>query len=146
VRVLSHVEGRIVEGVARRAHAAPPAASVRSDETFWRASRMRCRHPHLVVDALSAADAAARHRLFHVSRSSASLSPAGVDRRLFALVTNHVAFPGRATCRGSIICCTPRRDCRMRAVRNLLFFILLHVCKGIGWLHGRIAEALLVRL
>ena len=28
----------------------------------------------------------------------------------------------------------------------LLFFLLLHVCKGIGWLHGRIAEALLVRL
>ena len=27
-----------------------------------------------------------------------------------------------------------------------LFFIMLHVCKGIGWLHGRIAEALLVRL
>ncbi len=28
----------------------------------------------------------------------------------------------------------------------LLIFVLLHVAKGIGWLHGRIAEALLVRL
>jgi hypothetical protein len=28
----------------------------------------------------------------------------------------------------------------------LLFFIMLHVARGIGWLHGRIAELLLVRL
>ena len=28
----------------------------------------------------------------------------------------------------------------------LLFFIVLHAAKGIGWLHGRIAELLLVRL
>lgn len=28
----------------------------------------------------------------------------------------------------------------------LLIFVLLHVAKGIGWMHGRVAEALLVRL
>ena len=28
----------------------------------------------------------------------------------------------------------------------LLFFVMLHVARGIGWLHGRIAELLLVRL
>ena len=28
----------------------------------------------------------------------------------------------------------------------IVFFIMLHVARGIGWLHGRIAEALLVRL
>lgn len=28
----------------------------------------------------------------------------------------------------------------------LLIFVLLHVAKGIGWMHGKIAEALLVRL
>lgn len=28
----------------------------------------------------------------------------------------------------------------------LLFFVMLHIARGIGWLHGRIAELLLVRL
>jgi len=28
----------------------------------------------------------------------------------------------------------------------VLFFLVLHLAKGIGWLHGRIAELLLVRL
>jgi hypothetical protein len=28
----------------------------------------------------------------------------------------------------------------------LMFFLVLHVARGIGWLHGRIAEVLLVRL
>ena len=28
----------------------------------------------------------------------------------------------------------------------LLFFVMLHVARWIGWLHGRIAEGLLVRL
>jgi hypothetical protein len=28
----------------------------------------------------------------------------------------------------------------------LIFFVLLHIARGIGWLHGRIAELLLVRL
>jgi hypothetical protein len=26
-----------------------------------------------------------------------------------------------------------------------LFFLVLHLAKGVGWLHGRIAELLLVR-
>ena len=29
---------------------------------------------------------------------------------------------------------------------GLVFFLVLHVARGIGWLHGRIAELLLVRL
>jgi hypothetical protein len=28
----------------------------------------------------------------------------------------------------------------------LLFFVVLHIARAIGWLHGRIAEVLLVRL
>ena len=28
----------------------------------------------------------------------------------------------------------------------LVFFVMLHVARAVGWLHGRIAEALLVRL
>jgi hypothetical protein len=32
------------------------------------------------------------------------------------------------------------------AVGTLLLFVTLHLAKGIGWLHGRIAELLLVRL
>jgi uncharacterized membrane protein len=34
----------------------------------------------------------------------------------------------------------------MVAVGLLLIFLMLHVAKGIGWFHGRIAETLLVRL
>ena len=28
----------------------------------------------------------------------------------------------------------------------LLFFVMLHVARGIGWVHAKLAEALLVRL
>jgi hypothetical protein len=28
----------------------------------------------------------------------------------------------------------------------LLFFVVLHIARAVGWLHGRIAEGLLVRL
>jgi hypothetical protein len=34
----------------------------------------------------------------------------------------------------------------LMVVGVLLFFIMLHIARGIGWLHGRIAELLLVRL
>ena len=28
----------------------------------------------------------------------------------------------------------------------LLFFVVLHIARAVGWMHGRIAEGLLVRL
>ena len=34
----------------------------------------------------------------------------------------------------------------LMVVGILLFFVMLHIARGIGWLHGRIAELLLVRL
>jgi len=75
---------------------------------------------------------------------SLSLGMAGAS--IFALVTNHVDFQ---------VSDVPWLDHALHTAPGLaaaalfgilLFFILLHVCKGIGWLHGRIAEALLVRL
>ena len=34
----------------------------------------------------------------------------------------------------------------LAVVGTLLFFVVLHIARGIGWLHGHIAEGLLVRL
>ena len=83
-----------------------------ADETIWsRDQGSAHRHPHLVVDVLHAADAAARHRLFRDRgrrpRRCRSASPAAA---IYSLVTgdvSHIQIERRALC--SSICCTPRR-------------------------------------
>ena len=34
----------------------------------------------------------------------------------------------------------------MALIGVFMFFVVLHIARGVGWLHGRIAEGLLVRL
>ena len=146
IRVLSHVEGRIVEGLLGvRMPRRLPTTMV--DETLW--TRIK--------DAL--ADIRTWSSMFYLLL----MLPLGVVYFTLAVVgiTIPIALIG-----GSIaglltghshiqFTDVPLLDHVFHtapglllaiAIGTLLIFLVLHLAKGIGWLHGRIAEVLLVRL
>jgi hypothetical protein len=147
IRVLSHVEGRIVEGLlgVRMPRRLPAASS--ADETIW--TRIK--------DALS--DIRTWSSLFYLLL----MLPLGVVYFVLAIVGITVplaliggSLEGLITGRSHIqfsdapyvdhIFHTAPGLVLAMFVGVLLIFLVLHLAKGIGWLHGRIAETLLVRL
>lgn len=146
IRVLSHIEGRIVEGLlgVRMPRRLPSSAS---DETLL--TRIK--------DALI--DIRTWSSLFYLLL----MLPLGIAYFTLAIVgiTVPVALIG-----GSFVSLitghshiqftdVPVLDHIFHTAPGLvlaifigilLLFVVLHIAKGIGWLHGRIAETLLVRL
>jgi len=148
IRVLSHVEGRIVEGLlgVRMPRRLPPATQ--ADETVW--ARIK--------DGLT--DSRTWSSMFYfllmlplgiayfvTAVVGLSLSLGVSAGCIYSLVTNDAShihideWPWLAhllhTAPGLII---------FALVGVLMFFFVLHIARGVGWLHGRIAELLLVRL
>jgi uncharacterized membrane protein len=148
IRVLAHVEGRIVEGLlgVRMPRRLPPATQ--ADETIW--SRIR--------DTLT--DSRTWSSMFYmllklplgiayftIAVTGLALSLGVIGGSLYALVTNdagHIQVDDVPwlehllhTAPGLIL---------FALAGVLVFFVVLHIARGIGWLHGRIAELLLVRL
>jgi uncharacterized membrane protein len=147
VRVLSHVEGRIVEGLLGvRMPRRLPTATVQ-DESIW--TRIK--------DALI--DVRTWSSMFYlllmlplgviyfvVAVVGLSLSLGVTVGAVYSLITNesHVQIDAAPwlehflrTAPGLVV---------FAALGLLMFFVVLHVARGIGALHGRIAELLLVRL
>lgn len=147
VRVLSLVEGRIVEGLlgVRMPRRLPPTSP--ADETLW------ARIKNALIDVRTWSSIfyfllmlPLGVAYFTIAITGMSVSLALIGASMWGLISNHsyVQFSDAPylehffhTAPGLIIAAF---------VGIFLFFIMLHVCKGIGWLHGRIAEALLVRL
>lgn len=146
VRVISHVEGRIIEGLlgVRMPRRLP---STSSDTTLG--GRIR--------DAL--ADIRTWSSLFYMLL----MLPLGIVYFVIAVVGISLSLSltfgslwGLITGRSHVqISDVPWLDHLMHTAPGLLLamifgvlliFVLLHVAKAIGWLHGKIAEALLVRL
>ncbi len=146
VRILSHVEGRIIEGLLGvRMPRRLPATS--TDESFW--ARIR--------DALT--DVRTWSSLLYMLL----MLPLGIVYFVLAVVGIAVPF---ALIGGSMVSLisghshvqitdVPWLDhlfhtapglLLMIAIGGLLIFLVLHMAKGIGWFHGRLAELLLVRL
>lgn len=148
IRVLSHVEGRIVEGLlgVRMPRRLPPATQ--TDETIW--SRIR--------DGLT--DSRTWSSMFYmllmlplgivyfvVAVTGLAVSLGISAGSIYSLITNDASHihvdevPWLEhllhTAPGLIL---------FALLGLLMFFVVLHVARGIGWLHGRIAEVLLVRL
>lgn len=147
VRMLSHVEGRIVEALLGVRMPRRPPSTAPSDESIW--TRIK--------EALS--DMRTWTSMFYlllmlplgiiyfvtaIVGLSVSLGVAG--GAIYSLITNHshVQIPDvpwldhlMHTAPGLMI---------LAVIGTLLFFVVLHIARGIGWLHGRIAEGLLVRL
>lgn len=147
VRVLSHVEGRIVEGLlgVRMPRRLPTTGS--GDETIW----------------VRIKDALTDIRTWSSMLYLVLMLPLGVTYFVIAVVGIALTFgliggslEGLVTGRSHIqISDVPWLDHLFHTAPGLvlaivlgvvLLFALLHAAKGIGWLHGRVAELLLVRL
>ncbi|HEY5048851.1 MAG TPA: sensor domain-containing protein [Rhizomicrobium sp.] len=147
IRVLSHVEGRIVEGLLgvrmpRRLPAASPA-----DETLW--SRIK--------DALSdirtwssmlylLAMLPLGILYFTLAVVGIAIPLALIGGSLTSLLTGHAHFQMSDVPWLDHLFHTAPGLVLAIFVGLLFIFLVLHLAKAIGWLHGRIAELLLVRL
>lgn len=148
IRVLSHVEGRVVEGLlgVRMPRRLPPATQ--ADETIW--ARIK--------DGLS--DSRTWSSMFYfllmlplgiayftIAVTGLALSLGVTGTSIYALITNDASHIHMDvvpwvdhllhTAPGLIL---------FALLGVLMFFVVLHIARGVGWLHGRIAEVLLVRL
>ncbi len=147
IRVISHVEGRIVEALLgvrmpRRLPAGPAA-----DEGIWTK----------VKEALS--DIRTWSSLFYmllmlplgivyfvIGVVGLSLSLGVTAGSLYSLVTgeSHIQI-SNAPYLEHVLHTAP--GLLLLAILGVLvFFVVLHIARAIGWVHGKIAEALLVRL
>ena len=147
IRVLSHVEGRIVEALLgvrmpRRLPAGPAA-----DEGIWTK----------VKEAL--ADVRTWSSLFYmllmlplgicyfvIGVVGLSLSLGVTAGSIYSLVTGESHFQMSGAPYLQHMLHTAPGLAVLALVGVLLFFLVLHVARAIGWVHGKIAEALLVRL
>jgi hypothetical protein len=147
IRVLGHIEGRIVEGLlgVRMPRRLPQDSA--PDATFW--TRIKdaltdVRTWSTMVYLLLMQPLGALY--FSIAITGITIPVALVGAAIVGLVTGH----GRVqiddvpwlehlfnTAPGLLLC---------MVAGFVIFFITLHIARGIGWIHGRIAEALLVRL
>lgn len=147
VRVLAHVEGRLVEGLLGvRMPRRLPAATAQ-DESIWTK----------VKEALT--DSRTWSSMFYL----ALMLPLGITYFVLAVVGICLSLGVTAGSLWSLITGTSNVQISdapwlehlfhtapglvlLAIVGMLLFFVVLHVARAIGWFHGRIAELLLVRL
>ena len=147
IRMLSHVEGRIVEsllGVRMPRRMPSPAAP---DESIWtriKEALLDLRTWTSMFYLILMLPLGVVYFVLGVVGLSVSLGVAGGS--IYSLITNHSHIQ---------ISDVPWLDHMMHTAPGLivaaligllLFFVVLHMARGIGWLHGRIAEGLLVRL
>lgn len=147
VRVLAHVEGRIVEGLLGvRMPRRLPVNNPSDEKLFAR-----------IKDALT--DVRTWSSMFYLLLmlplgtvySAAAITGVSVSLgltggALWSLVTNESNFSISDVPWLDHLLHTAPGLILAAIVGVLLFFVVLHIARGIGWLHGRIAELLLVRL
>lgn len=145
-RLLSHVEGRIVEGLlgVRMPRRLP---AVNADERIWpqiKDALGDMRTWTSVMYLLLMLPLGVVYFTLGVAGLSVSLGISGAS--IYSLITNesHVQIPEVpwlehlfGTAPGLIV---------LALAGVLLFFLVLHMARFIGWTHGKIAEGLLVRL
>jgi uncharacterized membrane protein len=147
VRVLAHVEGRIVEGLLGVRMPRRLPVSNPSEEKLW--TRIK--------DALS--DTRTWSSLFYLllmlplgtayftaAVTGVSVSLGLTGGALWSLVTDQSNFTVSDVPWLDHLLHTAPGLILAAIVGVLLFFVVLHIARGIGWLHGKIAELLLVRL
>jgi uncharacterized membrane protein len=147
VRVLSYVEGRIVEALLGvRMPRRPPAEPAADDglltkikEAFTDARTWSSLFYMLLMLPLGVT-------YFVVAVVGLSVSLGVVGGSIFSLITgeSHIQIQELPyvehllhTAPGLIV---------LAVIGILMFFVVLHIARAIGWVHGKIAEGLLVRL
>lgn len=147
VRVLSHVEGRIIEALLgvrmpRRLPAETPADEtlfVRIKEALIDVRTWSSMFYLLLMLPLGVA-------YFTVAVTGVALSLGMTVGSLYSLVSGESHFTVSDVPWLDHVLHTAPGLMVAAIVGVLLFFALLHVARAVGWLHGRIAELLLVRL
>ena len=147
IRMLSHVEGRIVEGLlgVRMPRRLPSTAP--SDESIWtriKEALIDVRTWTSMFYLLLMLPLGIVYFVTAVVGLSVSLGVSGAA--IYALITNHSNFQVDAVPWLDHLLHTAPGLMLAALVGVLLFFVVLHIARGVGWLHGRIAEGLLVRL
>jgi hypothetical protein len=147
VRVLAHVEGRLVEGLLGVRMPRRLPATTAPDESIWAKVR----------DALT--DTRTWSSMFYL----VLMLPLGIVYFVLAVAGISVSLGLTAGSIFSLITGTSHVQISdvpwlehlfhtapglalAAVVGLLLFFVVLHIARGIGWFHARIAELLLVRL
>ena len=146
-RMLSHVEGRVVEGLLGVRMPRRLPSSTPSDEKIW--TRIKDMLGDLrtwtsMFYLLLMLPLGVIYFTLAITGLATSLGLTGGS--LYSLITNqsHVQIDGApwlqhlfSTAPGLIL---------LAFIGIVLFFLVLHLARIVGWLHGRIAEGLLVRL
>ena len=147
VRVLAHVEGRIVEGLlqVRMPRRLPPVTQ--ADETIVTQIKtaltdIRTWSSMFYLALMLPLGVA----YFTIAVTGISLSLGLTLGSIWSLITGKSQVQISDVPWLEHLFHTAPGLVLLVVVGVLLFFILLHIARGIGWLHGRIAELLLVRL
>ena len=147
IRLLSHVEGRIVESLlgVRMPRRLPPVTA--PDESIWtriKEALVDMRTWTSMFYLLLMLPLGIIYFVLGIVGLSLSLGVTGGS--IYSLITNrsHVQIPDVPwldhlfhTAPGLLL---------LALLGLLLFFLVLHLARAVGWMHGRIAEGLLVRL
>jgi uncharacterized membrane protein len=147
VRVLSHVEGRIVESLLgvrmpRRLPASGPA-----DENLWTRIKEALSDIRTWSSMLYLLLMLPLGILYFVIALVGIAVPVSlIGGSILGLVTGHPHIQISDVPWLDHIFHTAPGLLIAIAIGVVLLFLVLHIAKGVGWLHGRIAELLLVRL
>jgi len=146
IRMLSHVEGRIVEALLGVRMPRRPPAAAPSDESIWtriKEALIDMRTWTSMFYLLLMLPLGIVYFVAAVVGLSVSLGVAG--SAIYSLITNHSHFQIDGVPWLDHLLHTAPGLMLVTVLGLLLFFVVLHMARGIGWLHGRIAEGLLVR-
>jgi uncharacterized membrane protein len=147
VRVLSHVEGRIIEGLLGVRMPRRLPATSDGNVTFW------ARIGEALTDGRTWSSLLYLLLMlplgvayFVVAVTGIAISLSLTLGSLWALISNRSNFSISDVPWLDHLLHTAPGLMLSAIIGVLMIFVVLHVAKAIGWLHGRIAEALLVRL
>lgn len=147
VRLLAHIEGRIIEGLLGvRMPRRLPASTV-ADQTFLariREALLDARTWSSLIYLLLMLPLGITYFVIAVVGISVSLGIAG--GAVWGLLTNESPFQFDDVPWLQHLLHTAPGLVLVGVVGVLLFFVTLHIARGIGWIHARLAELLLVRL
>ena len=147
IRVLSHVEGRIVEALhgVRMPRRLPPTTP--PDESVWtriKEALLDMRTWTSMLYLLLMLPLGVIYFVIAIVGLCVSLGVSGAA--IYALVANHSNFQVDGVPWLDHLLHTAPGLMLVALLGILLFFVVLHIARAVGWMHGRIAEGLLVRL
>jgi len=147
IRVLSHVEGRIVEALlgVRMPRRLPTTSA--PDESIWTRIKEAVLDMRTWTSMLYLLLMLPLGVIYFVTAVVGLTMSIGVcGGAIYSLITNHGHIQVSDVPWLDHLLHTAPGLMLAALIGILLFFVVLHIARAVGWLHGRIAEGLLVRL